>query len=203
MDDAVHSHHDTLPRSITREDLSNLPIRRYDGPVTLVQTREDLEASLADLSSETVVGFDTETRPSFSKGETYLPCLVQVATARCVYLYRFGAVDVAPALRELLEGDIVKVGVSLGEDLRALKQVFPFEHQNTLDLGRVAKSRGFEQTGVRNLAAIFLGFRIPKGARTSNWASPRLRPQQITYAATDAWICREIYLRFQALGLVA
>jgi ribonuclease D len=203
MDDASLNH-EALARSISREDLANLPIRRYDGPVMLVRTAEDLASSIADIRGETVIGFDTETRPSFSKGETYLPCLVQVATARCVYLYRFGGIDVAPALRELLESAaMVKVGVSLGEDLRALKQVFAFEHQNTLDLGRVAKSHGFEQTGVRNLAGIFLGFRIPKGARTSNWASPRLTPQQITYAATDAWICRELYLRFQATGLVA
>ena len=191
-------------RSISREEMANLPIRRYDGPVMLVRTPEDLEASLADLRAESVVGFDTETRPSFSKGEVYLPCLAQVATARCVYLYRFGGVDVAPALRALLESAaIVKVGVSLAEDLRALKQVLAFEHRNTLDLGRVAKSSGFEQSGVRNLAGIFLGYRIPKGARTSNWATPRLTPQQITYAATDAWVCRELYLRFEAAGLLA
>ena len=129
---------------------------------------------------------------------------MQVATAQCVYLYRFGGVDVAPALRELLENPaLVKVGVSLAEDLRGLQQLFAFEQQNTLDLGRVAKSRGFEQTGVRNLAGIFLGFRIPKGARTSNWASPRLTPQQITYAATDAVAFTELYLRFQATGLIA
>jgi ribonuclease D len=203
MDDAVRNHR-ALARSISREDLAELPIRRYDGPVLLVRTAHDLESAVADLRAETVVGFDTETRPSFSKGESYLPCLVQVATARCVYLFRFGGIDVAPALREVLENPAtVKVGVSLGEDLRGLKQVFAFEPQNTLDLGRVAKSRGFEQTGVRNLAGIFLGFRIPKGARTSNWAAPRLTPQQITYAATDAWICRALYLRFQAAGLIA
>ena len=203
MDEAVRPH-EALARSISREDLVSLPIRRYDGPVTLVRTAQDVEASLEDIDAETVIGFDTETRPSFSKGEVYLPCLVQVATARCVYLYRFGGVDVTGALRHLLEHPgIVKVGVSLAEDLRGLKQVFAFEHQNTLDLGRVAKSRGFEQTGVRNLAAIFLSFRIPKGARTSNWAAQRLTPQQITYAATDAWICRELYLRFQASGLLS
>jgi organic hydroperoxide reductase OsmC/OhrA len=69
-------------------------------------------------------------------------------------------------------------------------------------MGIVAKRHGLKQTGVRNLAGIFLGFRIPKGTKTSNWAAPRLSPQQITYAATDAWACRELYLCFKRLGLV-
>jgi ribonuclease D len=80
--------------------------------------------------------------------------------------------------------------------------VFPFAEHNVLDLGVAARHCGLKQTGVRNLAGIFLGWRIPKGARTSNWAAPRLTPAQITYAATDAWICRELLLRFDALGLL-
>ncbi len=108
-----------------------------------------------------------------------------------------------PALTELLVSPhIVKVGVSLAGDLRELNAVFPFEARNTLDLGVVARSHGFAQTGVRNLAGIFLGYRVPKGARTSNWAAPRLTPAQITYAATDAWICRELYLSFENRGLL-
>ena len=71
-----------------------------------------------------------------------------------------------------------------------------------VDLGIAAKRHGLEQSGVRNLAGLFLGFRIPKGAKTSNWSRPRLTQQQIVYAATDAWACRELYLRFRELGLV-
>ena len=74
--------------------------------------------------------------------------------------------------------------------------------ENTLDLGVVARRRGLGQTGVRNLAGMLLGFRIPKGNRTSNWAAPRLSPAQIIYAATDAWACRELYLKFETLGLL-
>ena len=88
-------------------------------------------------------------------------------------------------------------------DMRQLKLVFPFTVNNVLDLGVVARRRGLGQTGVRNLAGILLGFRIPKGNRTSNWAAPRLSPAQITYAVTDAWACRELYLRFESLGLLS
>ena len=71
-----------------------------------------------------------------------------------------------------------------------------------VDLGKLAKRRGLKQTGVRNLAGIFLGARIPKGVTTTNWAARRLTPKQITYAATDAWVCRELYLRFKELNLI-
>jgi ribonuclease D len=182
--------------------MADLPIRRYEGAVCVVSSASDLEHAAHDLAQESVVGFDTETRPSFSKGESYLPCLVQVATSRAVYLFRFRGLDVAPLLKDLLERpDLVKSGVSVADDLRSLKQVFPFEQNSVVDLGTVARRCGYDQTGVRNLAGIFMGVRIPKGAKTSNWAASRLTPAQINYAATDAWICRELYLRFHAVGL--
>jgi ribonuclease D len=193
-----------IARTISREDLANLPIRRYEGSVILVATPEELEAARTDLREETLVGLDTETRPAFKKGESHLPALVQVATARAVYLFQLRRTETHPVLAELLsDARIVKAGISLKDDLRALKQVFAFSEQNMLDLGTVARSAGLGQTGVRNLAGILLGFRIPKGTKTSNWAARELSPVQITYAATDAWACRELYLRFGSLELVA
>jgi ribonuclease D len=190
-------------RSIAREDLANLPIRRYEGKVSLVETLKDLKEARADFREERVVGLDTETRPSFRKGESHLPCLVQAATARAVYLFQLRRLEVFPALVELFASPAtVKTGVGLAHDLRQLKLVFPFSVENALDLGVVARRRGIGQTGVRNLAGMFLGFRIPKGNRTSNWEKLQLSPAQITYAATDAWACRELYLRFESLGLL-
>lgn len=183
--------------------MAALPIRRYEGEVSLVATQPDLERALADLRQEDVVGFDTETRPAFRKGETHLPCLVQVATARRVYLFQLRQAQVFQVLAELLgETHVVKAGVALANDLRTLKLLFPFMESNVLDLGIVARRCHLNQTGLRNLAGIFLGVRIPKGARTSNWAAPRLSAAQITYAATDAWVCRELFLQFQSLGLL-
>src|SRR5882672_4127371 len=194
---------DRLPRTISREDLANLPIRRYQGKVIVVATPQELEEAQADLRAETVVGLDTETRPAFRKGESHLPCLVQTATARTVYLFQLRRTEVFSVLTELLSDTrIIKAGISLKDDLRALKQVFAFSEQNMLDLGSVARSGGLGQTGVRNLAGILLGFRIPKGTKTSNWAVRDLSPAQITYAATDAWACRELYLRFEDLGML-
>jgi ribonuclease D len=193
----------SVMRSISRDELANLPVRRYQGKVSLVATSRELEEARADLRQERAVGLDTETRPSFRKGESHLPCLVQAATARAVYLFQLSRLEVFPPLVELLaKPDIVKAGVGLAHDVRQLKLVFPFTVVNVLDLGVVARRRGLGQTGVRNLAGMFLEIRIPKGNRTSNWAAPRLSPAQITYAATDAWACRELFLRFESLGLL-
>ena len=158
---------------------------------------------MADIRQERVAGFDTETRPAFHKGQSYLPCLAQVATARAVYLFRLGRNDFSAELAELLAStEIAKSGISIADDLRQLKLLFPFDAKRVVDPGTVASRHGLSQTGLRNLAAIFLGFRIPKGNRTSNWAAPRLNPAQIAYAATDAWACRELYLHFEAAGML-
>lgn len=195
--------HKEIARAISREELSALPIRRYEGDVCLVATPPDLERARADLRQESIIGFDTETRPAFRKGETHLPCLVQAATARKVYLFQLRQPEVYPVIAELLiETRSVKVGIAMAHDLRSLKLLFPFNEMNVLDLGVVARRCRLEQTGLRNLAGIFLGVRIPKGASTSNWAAPRLSAAQLTYAATDAWVCRELFLQFRGRHLL-
>ena len=193
----------TFPTDISREELALLPIRRYEGDIHLVTTPQQLERAMADIESERVLGFDTETRPAFTKGESHLPCLVQIATARAVYLFQLRAVDCSAPLAALL-GDpaVVKAGVSIAFDLKKLQQVFAFEEAGVVDLGVVAKKYGVKQTGVRSLSAMFLGYRIPKGASTTNWAARRLTPTQILYAATDAWASRELYRWFECLGWV-
>lgn len=197
----------TLPaellRNVSREEVNALPIRRYEGAVRVIAHAHEAAPALADIRAETLVGFDTETRPAFRPGESYLPSLAQVATARTVYLFQLHSRDVAAMLAEMLAAErIVKAGVSVADDLKALKKVIEFHEKSIVDLGTAAKRAGLKQSGVRNLAALFLGFRIPKGTKTSNWSRAQLTEQQIVYAATDAWACREIYLRFRELGLV-
>ena len=129
-----------IARAISREDMANLPIRRYEGEVCLVTTPQERARALADLRQESVVGFDTETRPSFSKGESHPTCLVQAATASRVYLFQLRRPDVFQILTELLaQPRIVKAGVALAYDLRSLKLVFSFTEKNVLDLGVVAR----------------------------------------------------------------
>jgi ribonuclease D len=192
-----------LVRAISKQEMADLPIGRYQGDVCLVRTTQDLDRALEDFRREQFVGFDTETRPSFRVGDHHLPCLIQVATARTVYLFRLRQESDFSVPAELVASPgTVKAGIGLADDIRALKLLHPFEDRNLLDLGSVARQCGFKQTGVRNLAGIILKMRIPKGTKTSNWAAPKLSAAQISYAATDAWICRELFLRFRDLGLI-
>jgi ribonuclease D len=190
-------------QQISREEMSDLPIGRYEGSVHLLAAPADLQRAMHDISRESVVGFDIETRPAFRPGESYPPALVQFATAGAVYLMQVQQQDYSAVMQEILSSEtITKAGVSVADDLRNLKKLFEFKESAVVDLGKVAKRHGLKQTGVRNLAGIFLGTRIPKGAKTTNWAARRLTPQQIAYAATDAWVCRELYLRFKQLNWV-
>ena len=192
-----------FPREISREALAVLPVRRYEGEVVMVASPQDFDRAWEDLAQEPAVGWDTETRPAFKVGESYLPSLVQAATGRAVYIFQLAKMDFSKVVGGLFaEPTIVKAGISVADDLKKLKQVFAFEETSVVDLGTVAKRHGMEQTGLRNLAAIFLGWRVPKGAKTTNWAAPRLTEQQVNYAATDAWACRELYLKFRELGMV-
>jgi len=194
----------TEPRAISREQLATLPLGRYEGPILWVDDAASLSRAATDLQQERVVGFDTETRPAFRKGEFYHPSLVQVATQQQVYLFPLRLTACYPVLTALLQNPcIIKTGVALAHDLRMLNGVFPVVPTHILDLGTIAKRHDYAQTGVRNLAGLFLDLRIPKGEKTTNWSKPELTPAQHIYAATDAWICRQLYLEFAKRGLVA
>ena len=191
-----------LLRHVSRDEINALPIRRYEGTMAVIAEPHELARAMQDILQETLVGFDTETRPAFRPGESYPPSLAQVATARAVYLFQVRHPEIAAAVASLLsEARIVKAGVSMADDLKALKKLVPFHEKSIVDVGKLAQRHGLKQSGVRNLAGLFLGFRIPKGAKTTNWSRSKLTEQQIVYAATDAWACRELYLRFEELGL--
>ena len=169
----------------------------------MVATPRDAQEAMEDIRQEHAVGFDTETRPAFQKGERYLPALAQIATSNAVYLFRLQHMDASRELGELLaSAHTAKVGIAVADDLRQLRQMFDFEAQRVIDPGDIAYRHGLKQSGLRNLAGLFLGFRIPKGSKTTNWAAQRLSEQQIAYAATDAWASRELFLCFERLGLL-
>ena len=187
-----------MQTSISREELANLPIRRYEGEVRLLESPSALAQELAAIRRETVLGFDTETRPAFRKGESYPASLVQLAGEAVVWIFPLQRVDCSSLLREIFQSEKIKAGIGVADDLRQMKKVFAFEEKNLVDVGALARRHGVEQTGLRNLAGIVLGYRIPKGSRTSNWAAARLTRQQIAYAAMYAWAARALYLRLAA-----
>jgi ribonuclease D len=188
-----------LQTSISREELASLPIRRYEGEVRLIESAGRLEHEAEAIRRESVLGFDTETRPAFRKGESYPPSLVQLAGEAVVWIFPLQRFDCSTTLKAIFEDSLlIKAGIGVADDLRQMKKVFAFEDANVVDVGALARRQGVEQTGLRNLAGIMLGYRIPKGSRTSNWGAARLTPQQIAYAAMDAWAARALYLRLAA-----
>jgi ribonuclease D len=190
-------------RAFTAEDINALPLGGFGGPIRLVQDPAEVPLAVARLRGQKVLGFDTETRPSFRKGVSYPPALLQLASDREVYLFQLSRIPLTQDLADLLaDPAVVKAGVSVRDDVRALKELTPFEEGGFVDLGLIAAKLGLHTRGLRNLAANFLGFRISKAAQRSNWGQAVLSRKQIDYAATDAWVSREICLRMDELDLL-
>ena len=181
------------PRTLSREEINLLPIRAYGGEICLIRTEEEQDRALNLLWKEKVLGFDTETRPVFTRGKSGNPALLQLGGENCVFLFQLNRVPFGEALVDLLaDPHIVKAGVAVRDDLRALHACTP---GGAVDLAHLAKARGVQAQGLRSLAATLLGFRISKSAQCSNWEKEELTPRQLLYAATDAWVGRELYLR--------
>lgn len=193
---------DELRHRQTREEINSLPLRCYEGDVHLIRNPDDWHKYAPALRKDGILGFDTETRPTFRKGKLNAPALIQLATADAVYLVQLGGMPFDYRIASVLaDPDIIKVGVGIREDMRALNQIFPFEPAGMVDLGELAREHDLPNRGLRTLAASLFGWRISKGSRCSNWSAPILSNRQVAYAATDAWIGRMIYLRLRDLGL--
>lgn len=186
---------DAVPQ-LSKEAINELPMLAYEGEVLLVQTEGELSRALNSLRGETLLGFDTESRPSFKKGKVYPTSLVQLAGSKLVVLIRLNHVGLTEPLAALLaDPGVVKAGVAIRDDMRSLQKLHDFTPAGLADLADMAKKRGIKAQGLRTLAAHLMGGRISKAAQCSNWAKKTLTPQQVRYAATDAWIGRELYLR--------
>ncbi|MEN8258851.1 MAG: 3'-5' exonuclease [Thermodesulfobacteriota bacterium] len=182
-------------RRMSKDEINACPMQGWTGPVNVVRTKDQLTAAMEKLAGHTLLGFDTETRPAYRKGESYLPSLLQLANDKEVFIFQFKHLGLAQPLRDLLANPaIIKAGVGLNFDIRELKKLSPFEAGGFVDLGDLAKKANIKNHGLRGLAAVLLGFRISKGAQTSNWAKDELSKQQVQYAATDAWVGRKLYL---------
>jgi len=191
---------DRFEKEITPEQLELLPLSFYQGEIVVVDNHSQITEAIEQLHNEDILGFDTETRPSFKRGEYHPIALIQIATASKVFLFRTNFIGFPEPLRRLLENkDIVKAGVGLDNDLPELKKLHRFSPAGFVDLNKELPPLGFLNTGAKKLTAIILGFRLSKTKQTSNWEADTLTPGQLTYAATDAWVCREMYLRLCGL----
>lgn len=185
-------------QAITKEEINTLPLGRYEGEIQLITSPEDEYQAYKELENETLLGFDTETRPAFTKGIRYPTSLLQLAGRNKVYLFRLTHLGFSEKLQDILSNpSIIKVGVAIKDDLKDLKRLNKFYPTNFGDLNKIADELNLQNKGLRNLAAMFLGIRISKTNRVSPWHRSNLTNGQIIYAATDAWASREVYLKIQ------
>ena len=187
-------HHSSHRHTISNKEIALLPLKSYTGPIHVIDSDAKMKAAARALGKEKVLGFDTETRPAFKAGESYPPALVQLAGSGCVYIFQLRHITTYRQLAAIL-GDkhVLKAGVSVRDDLKDLGEMFSFKPAGFVELAEVSSKLGIKNAGVRGLAALLFGFKISKRAKISRWDAPKLTDKQIVYAATDAWICREIY----------
>ena len=181
-------------RRISKAEINELPLIAWEGEIQILESVEEMEAAAAILVNESHLGFDTETRPSFKKGDYYPPALIQLATEQCVYLFRISETETFDPLLPILESpDILKTGVAIKDDVKELRAIEDFTPNGFVEIADITVKLGYENRGLRALAGLLLQGRISKAAQVTNWARPKLDNKQVRYAATDAWISREIY----------
>ena len=184
---------------ITDEELAALGTAHYEGRIVVVDNEQMAETACRHLAQHRVIGFDTETRPSFRAGVTNRVALLQLHVPGCCYLFRLCRIKLDRQIIKILEDkNILKIGAAVHGDLDALHKLRHFREDGFVDLQTIAPQWGIEEKSLRKLSAIVLGKKISKAQRLSNWEAVFLTPQQQAYAATDAWACSEIYARLCA-----
>lgn len=180
--------------NITLDEINALPLKTFKGKVHLIDQPEPLNDVIGEVRRHPVVGFDTETRPSFRKGQLFKVALLQIAIPDHVFLIRLQQTGITDEIQELLETDsLIKTGIGIRDDILALQRMKRFHPNGFVDLAPLAKEAGLQVESVKKLTGLLLGFRISKSAQTSNWEASKLTKKQIEYAATDAWVCLELY----------
>lgn len=183
---------------IDNNETAQLPVIEFKGEICIIDREEQIEEACRYLAAQPVIGFDTETRPSFKAGVSYRVSLLQLASEERCYLFRLNRIPLAKPLLNLLENaKLPKIGADVAGDLRSLGQLRHFRAAGFIDLQQEVGAWGIEEKSLRKMSAIVLGKRVSKAQRLSNWESSTLTDKQQTYAATDAWVCIEIYRRLQ------
>lgn len=184
---------------IDKETVKKLPIVQTDCEIELIDSEEDVQAAVDYLMQSNIVGFDTESKPSFTKGKPNRIALMQISTDKRCYLFRLQMIGNSEPLKAFLENPkIKKIGIALQGDIRNLRVWSKFNPKNFVDLQQLVGQYGIEELGLQRIYAIIFGKKISKSQQLSNWEAKILNNAQKIYAATDAWACRQIYLKLMS-----
>ena len=194
----------TINNTISKEELADLPVKEFAGhPVTVINLEQAEIAVRQIRESGQLIGFDTETRPSFQKGVSYRVCLVQLSLGKVCYLFRLNQIKEFPAcLRELLEDStLVKVGLSTQDDFKNLRKwCEDLQPKGFIELQTLVKQYGIDDISLAKIYALLFGLKLSKRQRLTNWEADQLNPKQLAYASLDAIACVEIYEALMTRG---
>ncbi len=189
-----------IKNKITKEEINEMPKVEYQGQISIIDTPQQADFAVRYLNQFPLLGIDTETRPSFKKGESHKVALLQVATDERCYLFRLYKFGLTLPLIQLLETPhIAKVGISLKDDFLQLHKWAPFEAKNVIELQTLVKDIGINDQSLQKIYANLFGYKISKSQRLSNWEADELTIPQQHYAAIDAWACIQIYHKVEEL----
>jgi len=179
---------------ISKEEVNELPVVIFDGKITLVDDLSKVESAIEELRKTTLVGIDTETKPSFTRGTHYKVSLVQISTLDHCFLFRLNYIDLPKVLVEFFaDENIKKIGLSLRDDLAGLNKRQAFKPAGFIDIQAIARNYGIMELSLQKVYALIFDKKISKSQRLTNWENPELTEQQQRYAATDAWASLQIY----------
>ena len=187
--------------SITPKELEKIDFATCPGKIIVIDSvGAEFNRAIAYLREQKVIGFDTETRPTFSPDQPrYSVSLLQLSGPDKSFLFRINKIGMHRRLCNLLSSDkVIKVGAAIHDDIRGLQKHREFVPAGFVDLQKIVWDWGIRDKAVKKMAAIILGIRISKTQQLSNWEAEKLSESQCKYAATDAWVCREMYMKLQA-----
>ena len=180
--------------NITGDELAKHELSWFKGEIVLVDNLDTFHSVFPRLLGSDLLGFDTETKPSFKKGSKNSVSLVQLATENLACLFRINKIGFPAELIKILsDSSVIKAGVAVHDDIKFLKGVKKFNPEGFIDLQGFVKEFGIQSAGLKKLSAIVLGFRISKRQQVTDWEAEQLTEAQQVYAATDAWVCHQIY----------
>ena len=190
-------------KKLSKNEINSLPQIQFNGDVEVLSSSDNVQAAVNYLMNYDLIGFDTETKPTFVKGPLNPPSILQLACIDKVYIFQLDNESLLKKLFPILSNEnITKCGVSVDRDLIELMYLSPFDPLSFVDLGNIARDYEVPHHGLRGLVAMFLNHRISKGAQISDWSKTVLSPSQIAYAATDAWISLKLFEAFEQNDLL-
>ena len=180
--------------TITKEQIAELPVEKFMGRIVVVDHEEKIADALNYLSVQQALGFDTETKPAFKRGQVHKVALLQLATREACFLFRLNKIGYPDELEAIMVNPAIrKIGLSLRDDFAAINKRSARKPENFIDLQVFVDKFGIEDNSLQKIYAILFGKKISKSQRLSNWEAPELTPAQQSYAAIDAWACLRIY----------